>query len=298
MAKDILHVVPHDQAWAVRREGNERVSSTHPTQKEAIDAARELAKEQDDIVIHRADGTIREHITYYGETEQPTAAGERRTAMAATTTERAAEADPRDWMSVGSRVSWGAVLAGAVIALATYIVLTLLALAIGLSAGDRGQAEGSRVAAAVTAAVILLIGMFVGGYIASRATAGEQPAEAAAYGVLVWGATLLLLLAAGMGSALGFVRGMARGDAVANAQQMQQRLNLTEQQTQQYTAMLQEARGPGEGVSAQAAAWWSFAGVALSLLAAVGGGLLGAGPELVLRKFREDRGAVVAPRPA
>jgi hypothetical protein len=66
MAKDVLHVVPHEQAWAVRREGNERVTTTSPTQRDAIEAARELAKEQDDIVIHRPDGTIRERVTYYG----------------------------------------------------------------------------------------------------------------------------------------------------------------------------------------------------------------------------------------
>src|SRR5215204_5340851 len=67
MAKSVLHVVPHNhEDWAVKREGNERASSTHATQKEAIEAARELAKELDDIVIHRPDGTIRERVTYYG----------------------------------------------------------------------------------------------------------------------------------------------------------------------------------------------------------------------------------------
>jgi Uncharacterized protein conserved in bacteria (DUF2188) len=40
MAKSVLHVVPHNDTWAVKREGNERASSTHPTQKEAIEAAR------------------------------------------------------------------------------------------------------------------------------------------------------------------------------------------------------------------------------------------------------------------
>src|SRR5262245_48597032 len=102
MAKDVLHVVPHDQAWAVRREGNERVSSTHPTQKDTIEAAREMAKERDDIVIHRPDGTIRERVTYFG-TAEP-ANGETRT-----TTTRETELDPRDVASVGSRVSWEAV---------------------------------------------------------------------------------------------------------------------------------------------------------------------------------------------
>ena len=66
MAKSVLHVVPQDQHWAVKREGSDRASSTHDTQKEAIEAARDLAKELDDIVIHRTDGTIRERVTYTG----------------------------------------------------------------------------------------------------------------------------------------------------------------------------------------------------------------------------------------
>src|SRR5437773_12312751 len=112
MPKDVLHVVPHETAWAVRREGNERVSSTHATQKDAIDAAREMANERDDIVIHRADGTIRERVTYSGPHEQP--AAEPRPAVGAV----AGAIDPRDAVSVGTRVSWEAILAGAVVALA------------------------------------------------------------------------------------------------------------------------------------------------------------------------------------
>ena len=49
-----VHVVPNGEGWAVKKEGNERVSSTHETQKAAIDAAREMAKEGDELVIHRA----------------------------------------------------------------------------------------------------------------------------------------------------------------------------------------------------------------------------------------------------
>src|SRR4029077_21020087 len=104
MAKSILHVVPHNQEWAGKREGNARATSTHATQKEAIDAARELAKELDDIVIHRPDGTIRERVTYYGSNAQSEApAATAQTATATTTT--STELRPRDVMSVGSRVS-------------------------------------------------------------------------------------------------------------------------------------------------------------------------------------------------
>lgn len=54
------HVVPHDGDWAIRGEGNERVTSVHDTQREAIDAAREIARnQQSELLIHGRDGRIR-----------------------------------------------------------------------------------------------------------------------------------------------------------------------------------------------------------------------------------------------
>ncbi|EFL0486800.1 DUF2188 domain-containing protein, partial [Escherichia coli] len=47
------HVVPHNGEWAVRGEGNERVTSTHRTQQEAIDAARLIAQNQGSELIIR-----------------------------------------------------------------------------------------------------------------------------------------------------------------------------------------------------------------------------------------------------
>ncbi|UPQ70153.1 DUF2188 domain-containing protein [Kluyvera ascorbata] len=55
------HVVPHNGEWAVRGEGNERVTSTHRTQQEAIDAGRAIARNQEsELVIHRPNGQIRD----------------------------------------------------------------------------------------------------------------------------------------------------------------------------------------------------------------------------------------------
>jgi len=55
------HVVPHADAWAVRGEGNSRVTSTHRTQAEAIEVGRRIAaNHQSELVIHRPDGTIRD----------------------------------------------------------------------------------------------------------------------------------------------------------------------------------------------------------------------------------------------
>ena len=49
----------------MRGEGNERMTSIHPTQGEAIDAAREIAiNQRSEVVIHRRDGTIRDKDSY------------------------------------------------------------------------------------------------------------------------------------------------------------------------------------------------------------------------------------------
>jgi len=59
------HVVPHEGKWAVRGEGNERVTEVFGTQREAIDRAREIARNQDsELLIHGEDGRIRARDSY------------------------------------------------------------------------------------------------------------------------------------------------------------------------------------------------------------------------------------------
>lgn len=55
------HVTPHERGWQVKGAGNEKATSVHRTQKEAIDAATEIAKNQGvEVVIHRPNGQIRD----------------------------------------------------------------------------------------------------------------------------------------------------------------------------------------------------------------------------------------------
>ena len=64
MATKNQHVVPHSGHWAVRKEGADRVTSVHDTQKQATDSARKIAVNQGaDVVVHRKDGTIRKRST-------------------------------------------------------------------------------------------------------------------------------------------------------------------------------------------------------------------------------------------
>ena len=59
------HVVPYEKNWAVRREGNKRITSKHRRQDTAIKKAKLVArKHKADVIIHRQDGTIRDRINY------------------------------------------------------------------------------------------------------------------------------------------------------------------------------------------------------------------------------------------
>ena len=59
------HVVPYEDGWALRREGNKRITSKHRKQSTAIRKAKTLAKRKKaDVVIHRAGGGVRDRISY------------------------------------------------------------------------------------------------------------------------------------------------------------------------------------------------------------------------------------------
>lgn len=59
------HVVPRQGNWAVRGEGNSKDTSTHKTQRDAIDSARDIAQRQrSEVMIHGRDGKIRDKDSY------------------------------------------------------------------------------------------------------------------------------------------------------------------------------------------------------------------------------------------
>ena len=65
MTKKDIHVVPHPDGWATKKEGAQRAGTVTGTQAKAIDAAREQAKrERVEVVIHRKDGRIRDSDSY------------------------------------------------------------------------------------------------------------------------------------------------------------------------------------------------------------------------------------------
>jgi hypothetical protein len=66
------HVVPHQDGWAVKGAGNQRATSVHDTQQQAIDAGRDIARnQQSELVIHRPNGRIRDKDSHGHDTFPP-----------------------------------------------------------------------------------------------------------------------------------------------------------------------------------------------------------------------------------
>ncbi len=115
-------------------------------------------------------------------------------------------------MSVGSRISWGAIFAGALLALGIYSLLTVLGGAVGLSISDRVQPTTLKNTAIVWALLTLVVSIFVGGVATSQFTVGETKMEALLYGVIMWAllfGILAALSAAGVRSGFHAMAGMA-----------------------------------------------------------------------------------------
>lgn len=65
MSKRNQHVVPHSKGWAVKGAGAQRVTSVHPTQAIAAEAARNIARNQTtELFIHGRNGRIRERDSF------------------------------------------------------------------------------------------------------------------------------------------------------------------------------------------------------------------------------------------
>lgn len=206
----------------------------------------------------------------------------------------------QDLMPVSSRVSWSAIFAGAVIALTVNLVLSMLGVALGLTLSDRVDGDNLGTAAATWAVASALIALFVGGFVVSQCTVGENRGEAVIYGVIHWGvvfAMLMWMVAGGVRMGFSAVMGSATAASAAGAHRMTEEdlrsAGFTDEQIANFRSQFDQLRNRGQNAGEEArqavhdprttsAAWWSVLGVILSMFASVGGALMGAGPTLYL----------------
>ena len=206
----------------------------------------------------------------------------------------------QDVLPVRSRVSFSAIFAGAVVALALSLLFHMLGLALGLSVINRVADNTLSTGALVWAIAMTLVALFAGGYVTSRCSVGETHTEAGIYGVIMWGvvfAMLLWLMTAGTRMGLTAIMGVANN---ANAERFsdadfraagfsEDQIASSRPQFDKLRTRLDnlpaELRSAAEDPRARSAAWWTFAGVLLSMLASVAGAVVGAGPEFVLTRW-------------
>jgi hypothetical protein len=104
---------------------------------------------------------------------------------------------------------WGPIVAGLLTALGTFILLSLLALGLGLGRAPEGQDE--TMIATIVGSIIALVSFFLGGFVAAWSDNALDNRRGALDGFLVWALWLLVVLlggALGVGALFGDVGGM------------------------------------------------------------------------------------------
>ena len=97
-------------------------------------------------------------------------------------------------------MSWGAIIAGTLLALALQFMLGLLGLGIGLSTVDATTADGTpsvstfASASGLWAIAVVLIGLFFGAFAAGRLAGSPTRMDAALHGIVTWATSTLLVL--------------------------------------------------------------------------------------------------------
>lgn len=109
------------------------------------------------------------------------------------------------------RISWGAVFAGVIMALAVQILLAMLGVGVGLSTvdtatGDTPSATTLGIGAAIWWGVSYLVALFIGGYVAARLGGLLVSLDGALHGLLTWAFALIVSLYL-LGTAVGSVVG-------------------------------------------------------------------------------------------
>ena len=206
--------------------------------------------------------------------------------------------EPEQPFPVLSRISWGAILGGTAVTFSVYVLLSLLGAAVGLSVNPANEALA--VGAAIWAIAAFMVAIFIGGWVASRFTLGEDTVEAILYGAILWGVSFVLILGLfglGFGTLVGMsaypVAGISMSEAQIETLGTEAGLNA-DQIGRLQTAARQ--RVPDEGAFTQTA-WWAFGGTLLTMIAAISGTSAGASP-FGRRLLMGERFVVYTRRPA
>lgn len=192
-----------------------------------------------------------------------------------------------DFAGVRSRISWGAIMAGAVVSIAVYLVMTLLGAVIGLGVREGATVEGLGTGAAVWAVITTAVSLFVGGYITSQLVVGETNGEAVLHAVIMWGVVMAMIMwlvaagaRAGFNAMIGFSQFAESTGRNGSVEDMRQRANSAVAATE--NAAQDPAARQVMMDRAKDATVWTLVGTLASMAAAAAGGFVGGGTSVRL----------------
>lgn len=237
---------------------------------------------------------------------------------------------------------WSAIFAGLAVGISANLFLLLVGGAAGLAMFNTSAQPSDTsvaIAASVWNTIAMLVGAFVGGYVAARASGMRRTQDGILHGAVAWGVTMVLsalLAGSAAGSTLSgmfstvankagpesasvsksVARSVESGDREAAVRSLQSSLGLTPDQAGKIVDQALIMSGRSESASEQGradardtaktasmATGWLSAAILLSLLAAMGGGMLGAratrrlgGRELRREIVRTDSPSGTIPR--
>ena len=214
-----------------------------------------------------------------------------------------------DVTGVKSRVSWGAVMGGSVVTLASYLLFSLLLAGLGLAISEAG-ADGTKVGLGTVLVGVFCMGLalFAGGWVTTQLTAGETKCESVVYGILTWATvTALSLYVVGMGVRAGYhgLVGAAYAAQAASPELTQDNWEVTARRAGLPQAKIDELQAKRDRTvedvkkaiddpdkraeyreaarkTAMMSTWTALVGTLLAMGCAIAGALVGSGPEFRL----------------
>jgi hypothetical protein len=103
-----------------------------------------------------------------------------------------------DLVDTTHKIHWGSIFAGLVVALGSWLILTVLGLALGLSQAEPGEAGSLKTAGMVTgiwSLIVPIVALLAGGLVAARTAGILSRPTGAIHGVVLWALVTLASLA-------------------------------------------------------------------------------------------------------
>lgn len=180
---------------------------------------------------------------------------------------------PDTTASFRDRIRWGPIVAGIVTAMTTLLVMTVLGLAIGLTAFEPAETGGSTIGtgAAIWGIISGVLAFFLGGWVAGRNALGSPEHNGAINGFLVGAATIVVMLwmiGTGLGNLMGLV-----GTNIDEITQIFADQPISQVSGEEVADALPTAQDNYD--EARDSAWGTLAGLVVALAAATAGGALG-----------------------